>query len=95
MRKAIELAKEYGTGTVVVRSSNHYGHSGFWASVPVRHNMIGFSFTNAGADDGAVRRQASGRRQQPAVLGRAVEGLGPIEEGAGLRCTSRSSSTWR
>src|SRR3954464_3609961 len=48
IRKAIELAKEYGTGTVVVRDSNHYGHSGFWASVPVRHNMIGFSFTNAG-----------------------------------------------
>jgi LDH2 family malate/lactate/ureidoglycolate dehydrogenase len=48
VRKAIELAKEYGTGTVVVRGSNHYGHSGFWASVPVRHNMIGFSFTNAG-----------------------------------------------
>jgi LDH2 family malate/lactate/ureidoglycolate dehydrogenase len=48
VRKAIELAKEYGCGTVVVRNSNHYGHSGFWASVPVRHNMIGFSFTNAG-----------------------------------------------
>jgi LDH2 family malate/lactate/ureidoglycolate dehydrogenase len=48
VRKAIELAKEYGTGTVVVRDSNHYGHSGFWASVPVRHNMIGFAFTNAG-----------------------------------------------
>ncbi|MGE3269193.1 MAG: Ldh family oxidoreductase [Chloroflexota bacterium] len=48
VRKAIELAKEYGTGTVVVRDSNHYGHSGFWASVPVRQNMIGFSFTNAG-----------------------------------------------
>jgi LDH2 family malate/lactate/ureidoglycolate dehydrogenase len=48
VRKAIELAKEYGTGTVVVRHSNHYGHSGFWASVPVRHNMIGFAFTNVG-----------------------------------------------
>ena len=48
VRKAIELAKEWGTGTVVVRNSNHYGHSGFWASVPVRHNMIGFAFTNAG-----------------------------------------------
>lgn len=48
VRKAIELAKEYGTGTVIVRDSNHYGHSGFWSSVPVRHNMIGFSFTNAG-----------------------------------------------
>jgi len=48
VRKAIELAKAWGTGTVVVRNSNHYGHSGFWASVPVRHNMAGFAFTNAG-----------------------------------------------
>ena len=49
MRKAIELAREYGTGTVIVRDSNHYGHSGFWASLPVRHNMIGFAVTNATA----------------------------------------------
>lgn len=48
VRKAIELAKEYGVGNVIVRDSNHYGHSGFWASIPVRYNMIGFSFTNAG-----------------------------------------------
>src|SRR4051794_11739754 len=48
VRKAIEIAKEYGVGTVIVRDSNHYGHSGFWASIPVRHNMIGFAFTNAG-----------------------------------------------
>jgi L-2-hydroxycarboxylate dehydrogenase (NAD+) len=48
VRKAIELAKEYGVGTVIVRDSNHYGHSGFWSSIPVRHNMIGFAFTNAG-----------------------------------------------
>jgi LDH2 family malate/lactate/ureidoglycolate dehydrogenase len=48
VRKAIELAKEYGVGNVIVRDSNHYGHSGFWASIPVRHNMIGFAFTNAG-----------------------------------------------
>ena len=49
MRKAIELAREYGTGTVIVRDSNHYGHSGFWASLPVRQNMIGFAITNATA----------------------------------------------
>ena len=49
MRKAIELAREYGTGTVIVRDSNHYGHSGFWASLPVRQNMVGFAVTNASA----------------------------------------------
>ena len=49
MRKAIELAGEYGTGTVIVRDSNHYGHSGFWSSLAVRQNMIGFAVTNATA----------------------------------------------
>ncbi|MCC6179547.1 MAG: Ldh family oxidoreductase [Chloroflexi bacterium] len=49
MRKAIELAREYGVGTTIVRDSNHYGHSGFWAMLPVRHNMIGFALTNANA----------------------------------------------
>jgi L-2-hydroxycarboxylate dehydrogenase (NAD+) len=49
MRKAIELAKEYSIGMAIVRDSNHYGHSGFWSSMAVRHNMIGFAITNATA----------------------------------------------
>ena len=49
MRKAIELAKEYSVGSAFVRSSNHYGHSGYWSSMAVRHNMIGFAITNASA----------------------------------------------
>jgi LDH2 family malate/lactate/ureidoglycolate dehydrogenase len=47
MERAIQLAKEYGVGTVFVRDSNHYGASGYWARLPLRHNMIGFSFTTA------------------------------------------------
>jgi LDH2 family malate/lactate/ureidoglycolate dehydrogenase len=49
MRKAIELAKQYSFGSAFVRSSNHYGHSGFWSSMAVRHNMIGFAITNSSA----------------------------------------------
>ncbi|MGE3911581.1 MAG: Ldh family oxidoreductase, partial [Chloroflexota bacterium] len=49
MRKAIELAREYGSGNVFMRDSNHYGHSGFWSSLAVRQNMIGFAVTNASA----------------------------------------------
>src|SRR3954468_5193353 len=49
MRKAIELAKEYSFGSAFVRSSNHYGHSGYWSSMAVRHNMVGFAITNASA----------------------------------------------
>jgi LDH2 family malate/lactate/ureidoglycolate dehydrogenase len=47
MERAIELAREYGVGTVLVRNSNHYGASGYWARLPVQHTMIGFAFTTA------------------------------------------------
>ena len=47
MEKAIELAREFGVGTVMVRDSNHYGASGYWARLPLAHNMIGFAFTTA------------------------------------------------
>jgi LDH2 family malate/lactate/ureidoglycolate dehydrogenase len=49
MERAIELAREYGVGTVMVRDSNHYGASGYWARLALRHNMIGFAFTTASA----------------------------------------------
>jgi LDH2 family malate/lactate/ureidoglycolate dehydrogenase len=47
MERAIELAREFGVGTALVRDSNHYGASGYWARLPLRHGMIGFSFTTA------------------------------------------------
>src|SRR6266568_4081961 len=49
MSRAIELAREFGVGTAFVRDSNRYGASGYWARLPLRHNMIGFSFTTASA----------------------------------------------
>lgn len=49
MEKAIELAKEYGVGTCFVRGSNHYGASGYWARLALKHNMVGFAFTSATA----------------------------------------------
>jgi LDH2 family malate/lactate/ureidoglycolate dehydrogenase len=47
MARAIELAREYGVGTVMVRDSDHYGASGYWARLALRHNMVGFAFTTA------------------------------------------------
>src|SRR5207237_1128006 len=47
MERAIGLASEFGVGTVFVRDSNHYGASGYWARLALRHNMIGFAFTTA------------------------------------------------
>jgi LDH2 family malate/lactate/ureidoglycolate dehydrogenase len=49
MERAIDLAREYGSATVFVRDSNHYGASGYWARLALRHNMIGFAFTTATA----------------------------------------------
>jgi LDH2 family malate/lactate/ureidoglycolate dehydrogenase len=47
MQRAIELAREYGVGTVFMRESNHYGASGYWARLALRENMVGFAFTTA------------------------------------------------
>src|SRR5437773_5193752 len=49
MERAIALARDYGVGTVLVRDSNHFGASGYWARLALRHNMIGFAFTTASA----------------------------------------------
>ncbi len=47
MQKAIEKAENAGTGWVAVRNSNHYGIAGFHAMQALKHDMIGFSMTNA------------------------------------------------
>ncbi|MBI3973808.1 MAG: Ldh family oxidoreductase [Chloroflexi bacterium] len=49
MEAAIALAKHYGIGCVFMRESNHYGASGYWARLAVKHDMAGFAVTNAGA----------------------------------------------
>lgn len=47
MEKAIEKARNVGTGWVAVRNSNHYGIAGYHAMQALRHDMIGMSMTNA------------------------------------------------
>ncbi len=47
MLMAIEKAKKYGMGMVVVRNSNHYGIAGYYTGLAADHGMIGFSGTNA------------------------------------------------
>ncbi len=48
MEAAIEVAQQYGAGMVFMRESNHYGASGYWARLALRHGMVGFAVTNAG-----------------------------------------------
>jgi len=47
MQLAIEKAKEYGMGMVVVRNSTHYGIAGYYALMAIKENMIGLTGTNA------------------------------------------------
>jgi len=47
MRMAIEKAKKYGMGMVVVRNSSHYGFAGYYPLMAVKENMIGITGTNA------------------------------------------------
>lgn len=47
MKLAIEKAKKYGMGMVVVRNSTHYGFAGYYALMAVKENMIGITGTNA------------------------------------------------
>ena len=47
MQMAIAKAKEYGTGAVAVRNSNHFGIAGYYALMAVREGMVGMAVTNA------------------------------------------------
>ncbi|MBI3637585.1 MAG: Ldh family oxidoreductase [Candidatus Rokubacteria bacterium] len=47
MRRAIEKAKTYGLGMVVVHGSNHYGAAANYSMMALEHDMIGLSTTNS------------------------------------------------
>lgn len=47
MELAIDKAKKYGLGMVVVKNSSHYGIAGYYATMATEENMIGITGTNA------------------------------------------------
>jgi L-2-hydroxycarboxylate dehydrogenase (NAD+) len=47
MKLAIDKAKNYGMGMVVVRNSSHYGFAGYYSLMATQENMIGITGTNA------------------------------------------------
>lgn len=47
MSMAIEKARTYGIGMVTVRNSNHYGISGYYATMATRKGLLGITGTNA------------------------------------------------
>ena len=50
MQKSIEKARSTGIACVLVRNSNHYGTSGYYANMAAEAGMIGLAFTNAGPE---------------------------------------------
>lgn len=46
MQKAIQKAKECGTGSVAVRNSTHFGIAGYYPLMAVKEGLIGFCVTN-------------------------------------------------
>jgi len=47
MRLAMDKARKYGLGAVVVRNSSHFGIAGYYALMAAKEGMIGLAFTNA------------------------------------------------
>ncbi len=47
MKMAVEKARQFGMGMVVVRNSSHYGFAGYYSLMAVKENMIGITGTNA------------------------------------------------
>lgn len=47
MEMAIEKAKKYGVGVVVIRNSTHYGIASYYPMMACENDMIGMSCTNA------------------------------------------------
>ena len=47
MLRTIKTAKQYGSGFVTVRNSNHYGIAGYYAMMALDEDCIGMSMTNA------------------------------------------------
>lgn len=48
MELAIEKARTVGSSCVATRNSHHFGAAGYYASMALTHDMIGFCITNAG-----------------------------------------------
>src|SRR5690606_40048880 len=47
MEIALEKARQYGSGWVAIRNSNHFGIAAYHALKAVAEDMIGYSMTNA------------------------------------------------
>ena len=47
MTLAIDKARQYGTGVVAVKNSNHFGVAAYYAMMALKEDMVGCVFTNS------------------------------------------------
>ncbi len=69
MRKAIELAKEFGLGSVHVINSNHFGACAYFSQMAVDAGMLGFCATNTKAMITAPGAKGNATGNNPFALG--------------------------
>ncbi len=77
-RKAVELAKEAGTGSIAVFNSTHFGAAAYFTLEIAKHGMIGLSFTHA---DSLMKTYAGKRAflgTNPISFAAPVEGEEPF-----------------
>lgn len=78
MKKAIELAREAGTGHVSVYNSSHFGAAAFFAFLAAEQDMIGMSFTNATPHILTARGKRAFFGNNPICFAAPCEGEGPF-----------------
>ncbi len=89
MVKAVEKARQFGVGVVLVKHSHHFGIAGYYALKAVESNMIGVALTNTTplvAYVGTVEKYlgtnalafAAPRRQPPPLLFDGALSIAPV-----------------
>jgi LDH2 family malate/lactate/ureidoglycolate dehydrogenase len=76
MQRAIQKAKEHGSGFACVRNSNHFGIAGYYAMMALDEGCIGIAMTNAGP------------RVLPTFGREAMLGTNPLAVAAPAGCAS-------
>ncbi|KAG7210346.1 hypothetical protein KM043_011883 [Ampulex compressa] len=74
MELAMEKAKKFGIGMVCARGSNHYGICGYYTSMAIERELIGFTCTNTSPLMAPTRSSRAALGTNPLSLGMGATG---------------------
>ncbi len=74
MEKAIDLAKEYGIGMVLVNNSNHFGAAGLYVDLAAEAGLLGICTTNVIPNIGMPGSLKPSTGNNPLALGAPLNG---------------------